>query len=63
MKETAVRDPGDSSLRVSISVVSYGNDRDVQRLLSSLLDHEETSLQVIVTDNLGDYVAELELSK
>ena len=49
---------------ISVSVISHGNADAVHALLESLARHEQArSLQIIVTDNLGADLPELDASK
>jgi GT2 family glycosyltransferase len=44
----------DAQPLVTLSVVSHGNAPEIERLLASLLEHEQVrDLQLILTDNLG----------
>lgn len=62
MTDTSDAGPGDDSgPLVTISVVSHGNTRELNYLLSSLLEHEEVShMQLIVTDNLDHDLPDLD---
>ena len=61
MNENTRQDKEKSTPLISVSVVSHGDAEKVYSLLESIEKFEQTSLiQVIVTDNLGDEITEID---
>jgi len=61
MDENTPQDKAKSTPLISVSVVSHGDAADVYHLLESIEQFEQAGLiQMIVTDNLGDEIVEID---
>lgn len=61
MSEESPKREDKSNPMVTVSIVSHGDSNKVSHLLASICKHEQAaSIQVIVTDNLGDEVPDMD---
>lgn len=61
MNEDTLQDKDKSAPLITLSVVSHGDGKDVHCLLESIVKFEKShSIQVIVTDNLGHEITEID---